>query len=76
MKRLSHMTHPSMVHPGDRAGRGLTTSCKDAGASFPPGDRHAHPGWKHSGAWDAPTRESGFSQELATERLSSGLMWS
>lgn len=76
MKRLSHMTHPSMVHPGDRAGRGLTTSCTDAGTSSPPGDQHAQPGWKHSGAWDAPARECGSSQELATEHLSSGLMGS
>lgn len=74
MKRLSRMTHPSMVHPGDRAGRGLTTSCTDAGANSPRGDRHAHPGWKHSGAWDAPPREHGPSQELATEHLTSGLM--
>lgn len=74
MKRLSRMTHPSMVHPGNRPGRGLTTSCTDAGTNRPCGDRHAHPGWKHSGAWDAPTRGHGPSQELATEHLTSGLM--
>lgn len=75
MKRLEPYDTSSMVHPGNRPGRGLTTSPAQMPApNRPCGDRHAHPGWKHSGAWDAPTRGHGPSQELATEHLTSGLM--
>lgn len=75
MKRLSRYGPSSMVHHRNRPGEGLTTSCTDAGASRPCGDRHAHLAGNTVGP-GMLLPEEGMAQvkELATEHLTSGLM--